>query len=127
MHNLLQFLPGRILQSSLIYQGQLTLLMRPINVAVEGVTSLLANLDPSKASRLDRIPARFLKDMANDPAPSLTLTYQASLQQGRIPDEWRKALITPIYKNEDRSCPANYRPISLTCIVCKTPEHIIAI
>ena len=101
-------------------------IMRPINVAVEGVASLLANLDPSKASGPDGIPARFLKDMANDLAPSLTLIYQASLQQGRIPDEWRKALITPIYKNGDRSCPANYRPISLTCIVCKTLEHIIS-
>ena len=100
--------------------------MRPINVAVEGVASLLANLDPSKASGPDGIPARFLKDMANDLAPSLTLIYQASLQQGRIPDEWRKALITPIYKNGDCSCPANYRPISLTCIVCKTLEHIIS-
>ena len=91
-------------------------IMRPINVAVEGVTFLLANLDPSKASGPDGIPARFLKDMANGLAPSLTLIYQASLQQGRIPDEWRKALITPIYKNGDRSCLANYRPISLTCI-----------
>ena len=83
-------------------------------------------MDPSKANGPDGIPARFLKDMANDLAPSLTLIYQASLQQGRIPDEWRKALITPIYKNGDRSCPANYRPISLTCIVCKTLEHIIS-
>ena len=59
-------------------------IMRPINVAVEGVASLLANLDPSKASGPDGIPARFLKDMANDLAP---LIYQASLQQGRIPEE----------------------------------------
>ena len=100
--------------------------MRPISVTVEGVASLLSNLDPCKVSGPDGIPARFLKDMANDLAPLLTLIYQASLQQGCIPDEWKKALITPIYKNGDRSCPANYRPISLTCIVCKTLEHIIS-
>ena len=100
--------------------------MRSISVAVEGVASLLANLDPCKASGPDGIPARYLKDMANDLAPSLTLIYQASLQQGCIPDEWKKVLITPIYKNGDSSCPANYRPISLTCIVCKTLEHIIS-
>ena len=50
--------------------------MKPISVAVEGVTSLLANLNPSKASGPDGIPARFLEDMANDLAPSLTLIYQ---------------------------------------------------
>ena len=81
--------------------------MRPINIAVEGVASLLVNLDSSKASGPDGIPARFLKDMANDLAPSLALIYQASLQ-GCIPDEWKKVLITPIYKNGDHSCPANY-------------------
>ena len=81
--------------------------MRPISVAVEGVGSLLSNLDPYKASGPDGIPARFLKHMANDLAPLLTLIYQASLQQGCIPVEWKKALITPIHKNGDRSCPAN--------------------
>ena len=93
--------------------------MRPISVAAEGVASLLSNLDPCKASGPDGIPARFLKDMANDLAPLLTLIYQASLQQGCIPDEWKKALITPIYKSGDRSCPANYRPtyfIDLHCM-----------
>ena len=74
--------------------------MRPISVTVEGVASILANLDPSKASGPDEIPARLLKDMANDLAALLTLIYQVSLEQGCIPDEWKKALITPIYKNE---------------------------
>ena len=62
--------------------------MRSINVAVEGVASLLANLDPSKATysgpHLDGIPARslYIKMILfiylNDLVPSLTLTYQAS-------------------------------------------------
>ena len=88
-------------------------------MAVEGVASLLANWDSRKASGPDGIPARLLKELANDLAPLLTLIYQASLQQGCIPDEWKKALINPIYKNGDRSSPASYWPISLTCIVCK--------
>ena len=32
----------------------------------------------------------------------------------------------PLFKKGDKSDPANYRPISLTCILCKVMEHIVA-
>ena len=42
-----------------------------------------------------------------------------------LPEDWKKALITPVYKKASRSNPANYRPVSLTCISCKLLEHIV--
>ena len=38
---------------------------------------------------------------------------------------WTVANICPLYKKNDRSLPVNYRPVSLTCIVCKLLEHIV--
>ena len=32
----------------------------------------------------------------------------------------------PLFKKGDKSLAANYRPISLTCILCKVLEHILA-
>ena len=32
----------------------------------------------------------------------------------------------PVFKKSDKSLAANYRPISITCILCKVFEHILA-
>jgi hypothetical protein len=42
-----------------------------------------------------------------------------------IPDEWLIANITLLFKKGNKLEPANYRPISLTSIVCKIMEEII--
>ena len=99
--------------------------MDHIEITVDGVTNLLSNLKSNKAGGPDKITARFLKEMASFLAPSLTLLFKASFTQGILPDDWKKANVIPVYKKGDRSCAANYRSISLTCIVCKIMEHII--
>ena len=48
-----------------------------------------------------------------------------SLITGEVPEDWRQANITTIYKKGDRSQAVNYRPVSLTSICCKTMEHIV--
>ena len=48
------------------------------------------------------------------------------MEEGSLPSEWLKANVSPIFKKGGKSNPANYRPISLTCILCKIFEHIIA-
>ena len=52
-------------------------------------------------------------------------TYLISVNQGRIPDQWREALITPLFKKGDRGKASNYHPVSLTSICCKIMEHIL--
>ena len=99
--------------------------MRSFTINNKGVLKLLKDLNPHKAQRPDAIPSRFLKECAEEIAPAFTLVYQASMQQGTIPGDWKKALVTPIFKKGDKSDQANYRPISLTSICCKTMEHII--
>ena len=49
-----------------------------------------------------------------------------SLETGTIPDDWKKAYVTPIFKSGNHTCPRNYHPISLTSIISKVMEHILA-
>ena len=48
-----------------------------------------------------------------------------SLEEGIIPSEWKEANITPLFKKGLRNKPENYRPVSLTSVVCKLLETLI--
>ena len=90
----------------------------------DGVLKLLQGLNPSKASGPDEIPARLLKNLATELTPAITETFRQSVLTGALPESWKQAWISPVYKKGNRNDPANYRPVSLTCILCKTLEHI---
>ena len=97
----------------------------PIELHCLGINKVLKSLDPSKAAGPDGLPSRYLKLIANELTPSLFLLFSASLQQGRIPTDWKRAMITPIFKKALCNDPTNYKPISLTSIICKVLERII--
>ena len=96
-----------------------------LEISLDGVTKLLTNLNSSKAVGPDKIPNQVLKYAAKDIAPYLRATFTQSLTTGELPDDWVKANIAPAYKKGNRHLPANYRPISLTCVCAKLLEHII--
>ena len=100
--------------------------MPEINISLNGVTKLLSNLDPNKAAGPDAIKPLILKNLKTQISPMVQIIFQKSLDSGCIPSDWIKASVCPLYKKGDKSNPANYRPISLTCILCKVLEHIIA-
>ena len=93
--------------------------MQPISINPAGIASLLSGLKPFKATGPDEIPVYLLKEIANQLAPSLTLVFKASLNQSKLPSDWKTAHIVPAHKKGDRSLPNNYRPISLTSLCCK--------
>ena len=99
--------------------------MPEIHVTENGVLKLLKALNISKAAGPDGIRQRVLKELSSELAPILTLLFKASLHQQSLPDIWKHANVSPIYKKEDKTNPSNYRPVSSTCFSCKLLEHII--
>ena len=86
-------------------------------ITVQGVTKLLEGLN----ELLNLIP----KNAANKISPFLKIIFDQSLQTGKLPDDWVEANVAPVFKKGGRHSPANYRPISLTCVCAKLLEHII--
>ena len=88
--------------------------MGEITVDPKEVVKLLNGLKVHKAPGPDVI----LKECSSEIAPILAFIYNESLAQGTVPDDWRQANVTPVYKKGKKYDAANYRPVSLTCICC---------
>ena len=58
--------------------------------------------------------------------PYLARLLDITMNNNAIPGDWKKAIVIHIYKGGDRLVVGNYRPVSLTSVVCKQMEHIIA-
>nr|XP_047124238.1 uncharacterized protein LOC124806963 [Hydra vulgaris] len=85
----------------------------------------LLNLNVHKSPGIDRIHPMFLSKCADSLARPLCMIFNQSFLTGTLPTSWLKANITPIFKNGDRLNAGNYRPISLTSVVCKVMESIV--
>ena len=58
--------------------------------------------------------------------PYLARLLDITMNNGTLPGDWKKATVIPIHKGGDQSLVTNYRPVSLTSVVCKQMEHVIA-
>ena len=73
----------------------------------------------------DEISPWVLKECAEELCKPIFMIFINSLQQGKLPNIWKKANITPLYKIGNKSNPLNYRPVSLTSVICKILEKLI--
>jgi len=98
---------------------------RPPIIQEEAVNDLLCHLDTHKSMGLGGIPPRVLRELAEELAEPLSITCQQCWLTGEVPDDWRIASVTPIYKKDRKEDPGNYRPVSLTSVPGKIMEQFI--
>ena len=96
-----------------------------INITEELVLNALKSLNASKSPGPDSIHPRILKESAEVIALPLSLIFRSSLSSGMIPEKWKWAHITPVFKKGSKHDKENYRPISLTSVICRLLERII--
>ncbi|XP_065678462.1 uncharacterized protein LOC136093401 [Hydra vulgaris] len=89
------------------------------------VEDYLNKLDTNKATGLDRVHPKVLKECKSTLAKPISLLFNKSFETGKLPKLWLCANIVPLFKNGDKLNPCNYRPVSLTSVVCKVMEKII--
>ena len=85
----------------------------------DDVAKVLSALDVKEACCPDGISSKIVKECANELSHSLAGLFNYTLRAGKV------ANVVPTFKSGERSLAANYRPISLTCIVVKVIERLI--
>ena len=99
--------------------------LNDITMTLEEVRNVLTGLKPTSAPGPDDVYPQMLKECANVVCQPLFEIFTRSLALGRVPQIWKRANVTPIYKKGPKSDPLNYRPVSLTSVVCKGMEKLI--
>src|SRR6266496_2658448 len=112
--------PIRIFKGDFVTEG-----LYLTHITPELVEKKLEKLNVNKCPGLDGIHPRMLFELKKKLAVPLSIFFTSSLEFGVVPADWKNAGITPLFKKGKKSDPQNYRPISLTSLVCKVLESLI--
>ena len=96
-----------------------------ISITSLEVEDILKTLKTGKAAGPGSIDNRLLKELARPLLGPLSDLYNFSLTTGEVPNLWKQANVTPVFKKNEPSDVANYRPISLLNTIGKVLEKII--
>ena len=99
--------------------------METMDITYRMVQEKIQSLKPASAPGPGGIGHQLLQELQKELAPALVLIFRKSIQNGEVPEDWKCANVTPIFKKGTKADPGNYRPVSLTSVCCKILESII--
>ena len=91
----------------------------------EWVLKALMKTNITKSCGPDELHPRIRKELAVELTAPMTKQFNQSLFLGEVPEEWKMANVSPIFKKGRRKVAANYHPVSLTSISCKIMEAAV--
>jgi len=91
----------------------------------DDIAKRLYKLNVNKSGGPDSLHPRILKECSQQIAEPVKMIFDCSLKSSSLPIDWRSGTVSPIYKKGSRRHINNYRPVSLTCVLCKIMESIV--
>ena len=96
-------------------------------ITEDDVYHQLSKINIYKSMGPDDIHPKLIKSLVDNPhfVRSLTLLYGKCVEDCRIPSMWKTANVIALHKKGSKKEALNYRPVSLTCILCKVYEQFL--
>ncbi|GAB0183454.1 mitochondrial enolase superfamily member 1 [Grus japonensis] len=94
-------------------------------VEEDGVREHLGKLDTHKSMGPDGMYPQVLRDLEDIIDRQLSIIFERSWRTGEVPEDWRKANATPVFKKGKKEDPENYKLVSLISISGKVMEQLI--
>ena len=100
-------------------------LLEKFEITETMIRDQLEAIDPYKSNVRDCIHPKILKEGKDGLIQPLKLIYNLSLKEGKLPQTWKQGTITALHKGEDRHTAENYRPVTITSILCRMLERML--
>ena len=100
-------------------------LLTDINFSESLISEAIKELSANSTAGPDGRPASLPINCCAELTPILAIIFKESFTKGVIPMLFKRAAIVPIFMSGDKTQAYNYRPISLTSVVCKVFERVI--
>ena len=91
----------------------------------EDIKAAIKELKSDSAAGPDGIPALLIKSCCDELCKPIRLIWEESISSGIVPDYYKLAYVSPLYKKGSKAEAANYRPVSLTSHIIKVYERIL--
>ena len=98
-----------------------------LHITFDMVQDVLKKVDKNKSMGPDNIHPKVLAVLSGNTnfVEAVQKLFNKCFSSGEIPKIWKTANVMALHKKGSKMDCANYRPISLTCILCKIYEKII--
>ena len=94
-------------------------MLADVKITTKKVEEKVRKLRKGAAAGPDKIGPQLLQELVKEISSPLATVMRKTLEEGSVPDDWRTANVSPIYKKGPKHSPGNYRPVSLTSVCCK--------
>lgn len=91
----------------------------------EEIENIVSKFQNKTSCGVDELSNQVLKKIIKAISNPLQIVFNKSISEGKVPNEMKNAIITPIHKAKSRSEISNYRPVSVLTSISKILEKIV--